>query len=341
MDAVNVSTNELLNYAAYEKLPAKVVYDISPDLNDAIQMALLLNQPLLLTGEPGTGKTSVARKVAADLHGITNGGFREEPYEFQVKSNSVFSDLFYTYDAISHFYDANINRAENNSGIPNSANNTTNKRPDLKDYIELNALGLAIAASMDPVKRNLIPARNVPADSYANSVVLIDEIDKAPRDFPNDLLFELEQYSFKIKEKGMDVFSKGESSNILIILTSNGERDLPEAFLRRCIYFKIDFPDRKRLETIISKHNLLSQFNGRHTLVLDRFAQLREICKNKKPATAELLSWCRVLLQNKTNLNDTNALIKTLYAVVKDPEDLKRVRESWAAETTTNQSVSA
>lgn len=315
MDHLNLSAEQLAHYSKYKRPEISFVYELTPELNSAVEVALSLNQPLLLTGEPGTGKTTLAEKVASDLYQISGGAYRSRPYTFNTKSTSVFTDLFYSYDAMSHYYDVNIKKES---------------KPDIKNYIELNALGSAIAASLGDNDKKMLPARNVPEESTPkNAVVLIDEIDKASRDFPNDLLNELENFCFTIKEAGTNVYAKDPESKILIIFTSNNEKELPEAFLRRCIYYNIDFPDDNFLKIILTKHELMDQLDGKASQVLKHFRELRSICRNKMPATAELISWCRIIVQRGLDVDNKKALLDTLPIVVKHRDDLSFVKEKW------------
>ena len=290
-------------------------YELSPGLNNAVEVALALNQPLLLTGEPGTGKSSLADKVAYDLHRLTNGRFNKAAYKFSTKSSSKSADLFYTYDALGHYYDVNLKKEQ---------------KPDIGQYIELNALGSAIVAGMDASQRKKVPARNVPTDgSPPNSVVLIDEIDKASADFPNDLLNEIEHNCFSIKEAGGSVYQVAPDHTLLVILTSNGERELPEPFLRRCVFFHIDFPNDDLLQLILHRHAMADQLGNKMATILEYFHELREICQYKKPATAELLAWCRIILHKKMAVGSRYNLLETLPVVVKHRSDLEAVRSKW------------
>jgi len=315
MDQLNLTKEQLELFANNRQTNLANFYELPEELNDAVEIALALNQPLLITGEPGTGKTLLADKVAADLNLISGNQYHQKPYVFNTKSTSSYNDLFYTYDAITHFYDANIKK---------------DKKPQLKDYIQLNALGMAIVASMEPGEKELVPATNLPGNDVArNSVVLIDEIDKAPGDFPNDLLFELEKYAFRIKENGATEFTKNKNATILIIITSNGEKKLPEAFLRRCIFFNIKFPEKPFLLKILEKHALSDALNGNQSRVLEKFAEVRELCIFKKPSTAELIAWVKILIKNGTSLDDAAALAATLPVLVKDEGDLSIVKQKW------------
>ncbi|MRG43724.1 AAA family ATPase [Chitinophaga sp. SYP-B3965] len=315
MEQLNITADKLSQYAQYGKPNIPFVYEIPPELNDAVEVALALDQPLLLTGEPGTGKTTLAEKVAADLHAISNGAFHKTPYRFNTKSTSVFTDLFYSYDAMTHFYDVNIRKEKN---------------PGISDYIELNALGSAIVAGMSAQYPDAVPARNLPpANAPVNSVVLIDEIDKASRDFPNDLLYELEHFSFQIKEAGNRFYKKENDARILVILTSNNEKDLPEAFLRRCVYFNIRFPDDQLLKTILEKHALIHLLQNKEDIVLEYFRELRSICRQKIPSTAELIALCRMIVYRQIDPADKAAWLPILSVVVKHQEDLKLVIEKW------------
>jgi len=315
MDQLSITKEKLDSFVSTPKTSLAEFYELPEDLNDAIEIAMALNQPLLITGEPGTGKTLLADKIAVDLNMITNGTYNKEPYLFSTKSTSVFSDLFYTYDAISHFYDANIK---------NEA------KPALKKHIELNALGMAIVASMESEDKLSVPCNNTPDDNVPrNSVVLIDEIDKAPNDFPNDLLHELEKYKFRIKEAGMREFSKGTNSTILIIITSNGEKNLPEAFLRRCVFFNIKFPETEFLLKILKKHELIEKLKGNQLAVLKTFHEIRKLCTYKKPSTAELIAWVKIIIQKDILVSDLSELAKTLPVIVKDNNDLATVLKQW------------
>jgi len=257
---------------------APKTYTASDGLRDAVNVAVSLGQPLLLTGEPGTGKTQLAFSVAHEL---------ELPlFEFYTKTTSVAKDLFYEYDTLSHFQDAHT------PGIPLIK----------QKYVTYNAFGKAILLACTPnecQKYNPEQSQFIPNElkqTPSRSVVLIDEIDKAPRDLPNDILNDILTMSFTVKET--TISHQAESIyRPIIILTSNSEKNLPEPFLRRCVYYHIDFPDDERLTTIIKNHmGELSDFMV--TLLpkaLDHFRDIRNKALKKPPATAELITWLDVL----------------------------------------------
>lgn len=295
-------------------------YILSDELKSAVEVALRLGQPLLLTGEPGTGKTRLAYKVASDLADISDD-FLNEPFVFNTKTTSTASDLFYTYDAIKHFQDASIKDIDRN--VENAISN----------YIELQALGKAIALTNEEEVESKGYLKE-DTQQPKSSVVLIDEIDKAPRDFPNDILNEIDQYEFEIKEDANRKVTKGNNQNIVVIMTSNSERNLPDAFLRRCVFYHIPFPDKDQLLEIAKQHLDDSQYVN--STLIDYFIELRSRIKEKKPATAELIAWLKIL-QVKEFLSSKDFSFKTLtgrqkyvlkysYSVlVKTSEDFSKI----------------
>ena len=256
----------------------------SVELVAAVNVAITLNRPLLLTGTPGTGKSSVASSVAWQLA-------MGRPLEFVVKSDTQASDLFYTFDAIGRF------AAEKNEKDPIR-------------HIDYQALGKAILYSNDiraPHLHGIMSADHI-AKAEGNhgdrwkgqrrAVVLIDEIDKAQRDVPNDILVEIERREFSVKELGYKRVACAEGYEPIVIITSNSERALPDAFLRRCIYFHVEFPKDEVLKAIVAGR-LGDRFeNASHPILSDAvqfFNHLRRSNLAKKPGTAELLDWLSAL----------------------------------------------
>jgi MoxR-like ATPase len=249
-----------------------------PGLVDAVNVALLLDQPLLLTGEPGTGKTQLARSVAYEL----NFGCEV----FETKSTSTARDLFYYYDMLGRFYAAQTGQGT--------------QRP--LDYVTFNALGLAILRSRPEEEvRDFLPPGFVHG-GVCRSVVLIDEIDKAPRDFPNDLLNEVENMYFKVPELGNARISAPPEMRPVLVITSNSEKHLPDAFLRRCIFYHIPFPDERRLREIVMSR--IGDYFGApdSALLSDALKFFRDLrasnSLHKNPATAELIGWLTSLREN-------------------------------------------
>ena len=254
----------------------------SPGLLNALEVAYMLKRPLLLTGEPGTGKTQFAFWVADQL--AKSDGFQPQPFIYNTKTSSTAKDLFYHYDAIAHFRETGT--ADN--------------------FIQLKAMGLAIAAAIGhknlTLSSSIITKSDIP-DEGRGSVVLIDEIDKASRDFPNDLLNEIENYEFEITELNQKVqlTAASQRENIIVILTSNFEKNLPDAFLRRCIYYHIDFPDRDRLFEIIVRRLDISEDDYKNIeRRVDDFFQFQQFPNiSKRPSTSECIDWIRVLQNDK------------------------------------------
>lgn len=251
-------------------------YLLDPKLADAINVALLLSQPLLLTGEPGTGKTQLAHRLAWQLR-------YDEPLVFNTKSTSTARDLFYTFDTMGRFHAAQTKEG--------SAENI--------DYIAYNALGLAILQSQPREAVAHVLPRGFEHRGPRRAVVLIDEIDKAPRDFPNDLLHEVDAMAFRIPEVHNAEVRAATALRPILVLTSNSERNLPDAFLRRCIFYNIPFPDRTRLAEIVHAR-LPALKDGASPLLdsaLDLFLDLRRAGRLRKPpSTAELLNWIQALV---------------------------------------------
>jgi MoxR-like ATPase len=243
-----------------------------PGLVDAVNVALLLGQPLLLTGEPGTGKTQLAYRLAWEL------GYGEV-LKFETKSTSTAQDLFYTYDALGRFRDAQ----------------PAGDARDTRSYLTYNALGRAILLTRAPAEVEHLLPPDFEHPGKRPSVVLIDEVDKAPRDFPNDLLNELDELYFRAPELGNAKIEADPVLRPVVVITSNSEKDLPDPFLRRCIYYDIPFPDRGRLAEIVAHRVGLHSAGSSPFLadLLEIFYRLRAPAANlrKKPTTSELLGW--------------------------------------------------
>lgn len=280
-------------------------------LIDAVNVALLLGQPLLVTGEPGTGKTELARHLAFTL-GLG------EPLKFETKSNSTARDIFYTYDAVGHF------RA-GQSGGTNSA----------LSYMRWNALGEAILLSRHKEEVRQWLTSGFDHTGPRRSVVLIDEIDKAPRDFPNDLLNEVEHLYFRVPEMGNEKIEADPENRPILVLTSNSEKHLPEAFLRRCIYYDIAFPTGERLaEIVLSRVGSFADEKSKLLVeALDLFEYLRQRGLRKAPATAELIGWLMALSDMGAKLEQplreqSDLLDKSLSALIKSKEDQEAAKIS-------------
>lgn len=284
-------------------------------LCDAVNVALTLGQPLLVTGEPGTGKTQLAGSIAYEL-GLP------APLAFQTKTTSTAKDLFYRYDALRHFHDAQFSK----------------EQLSVDTYITYEALGLAILLALNPDEANPYLPERLRGQGPIRSVVLIDEIDKAPRDLPNDILNEIESLSFTVQETGR-TFAANQSYRPVLVLTSNSEKNLPDAFLRRCIFYHISFPDKQRLKMIVQRRLKLS--NGFTPQMLDHaiehFEGIRELTLKKRPATAELLSWIQILERTQLDVNnlkagEAEALAFTYSILAKSREDMEMIRQNLRRE---------
>jgi MoxR-like ATPase len=260
-------------------------YDPGPDLRSAIDVSLLLGLPLLLTGEPGCGKTSVAHWLAWSLD-------LGDPLVFNVKSSSLGRDLLYEFDELARFRDSN-------AGV----------KQDSLNYLRFNALGLAILFSADPQQpsgyEQLTYAQLAEAHMqrigqqgpvtarFKRHVVLIDELDKAPRDTPNDLLVEIDEMAFRIRE--LDAVIAGEPKlRPVVVITSNSEKSLPEPFLRRCVFHHIKSPDdRRRREIIERRKHPFARRGPLYDEAMQFFERLRVL--SRAPGTAELLAWLTAL----------------------------------------------
>ena len=225
-------------------------YVASEELMASVNVAMALQKPLLIKGEPGTGKTMLAQAVAQSLG--------KKLIIWNIKSTTKAQDGLYMYDTIQRLYDGQFGE----EGVD-----------DIARYIKLGKLGEAF-------------------ESDDQVILLIDEIDKADLEFPNDLLWELDQMEFYIHETKRTVKAK---QRPIVIITSNAEKELPDAFLRRCIFHYIDFPDKELMAEIVKTHypnveeNLMNQ-------AMDVFYNIRSMRDiRKKPSTSELIDWINAL----------------------------------------------
>jgi MoxR-like ATPase len=301
------------------QLVAPDKYLADPGLVDAANVALVLGQPLLLTGEAGAGKTQFAYSLAWEL-GL------ESALKFETKSTSAARDLFYTYDALKRFQDVQ-------SGL---------KPESVLPYLTYQALGITVLRSRARDEIKDLVADDFPSGEKLRSVVLIDEIDKAPRDFPNDILNEIENSYFRIPEMGNRVVEADEKLPPIVVITSNSEKDLPDAFLRRCVYYNIPFPERERMRQIVD--NRLGAFvagtDGFVDDALDLFYALRATQGGlrKNPSTAEMLGWMLALKDmapGQTNpLADPDLAGRALGNLIKTTADQDKARDvvnEWIA----------
>jgi MoxR-like ATPase len=254
-------------------------YIASEELKHAVNVAVALGRPLLVRGEPGTGKTLLAENLARAL---------ELPLiTWHVKSTTKARDGLYIYDTVARLYDSRFGGDVN----------------DIAKYIKLGPLGEALSA----------PHR---------VVLLIDEIDKADIEFPNDLLHELDAMRFKIDETGREVVAV---ERPVVVITSNNEKELPDAFLRRCVFHYIQFPDRELMAEIVKVH---------HPDITDRvldnalemFFSLRATPKlRKKPSTSELIDWILALKKAGVDLSKVGHGIPFLGTLLKTENDVELV----------------
>jgi len=268
-----------------EQFAGSARYIADEGLISSVNAAVALERPLLVRGEPGTGKTQLAHAVAEAL-GI-------EMMSWHVKSTTVAKEGLYTYDVVQRL---------NDSRFPEDAGRDVS---DIRSYIRMGMLGRAFQA----------PKR---------VVLLIDEIDKADVEFPNDLLRELDEMAFHIPE--LDETVKAVHRPVTII-TSNAEKELPAAFLRRCVFHYISFPDRGRLKQIVDAHMPDLDKELVEEAIL-RFYGLRKVQGlRKKPSTSELLDWLVVLARSGASPEDIANRMPFLGTLIKREQDLEMLAQ--------------
>ena len=265
-------------------------YVSTDDLSIAVNAAINLEKPLLVKGEPGTGKTELARQISKSLN--------LEIIEWNIKSTTKAQQGLYEYDAVTRLRDSQLHK---------------DKIDDISRYIKKGKLWQSF-------------------ESNKKVVLLIDEIDKADIEFPNDLLQELDKMEFYVYETKENVIAK---KRPIVIITSNNEKELPDAFLRRCIFHYINFPDKKTMQDIVNVHfpkikkKLLNE-------ALEIFFDLREVPNIKKyPSTSELIDWIKLLLSDDIprdillERDETKAIPPLHGALLKNEQDvhmLERLR---------------
>src|SRR5499433_495208 len=252
-------------------------YIASGPLVDAVNCAIALERPLLIKGEPGTGKTVLASHVSQ--------GLGMPMLSWHIKSTSKAADGLYVYDTVQRLNDSRFG---------------TGDVADINRYIKLGPLGRTFKAA-------------------ERHVLLIDEVDKADLEFPNDLLRELDEMRFTIVETGEEIVA---AQRPVVLVTSNNEKELPDAFLRRCIFYYIEFPDVNLMRQIVAVHHphldakLLDQ-------VLIKFYWLREQSElRKKPSTSELIDWISALLRSGISMDKLEAHIPFIGPLLKTEQDV-------------------
>jgi len=258
-------------------------YVASEELMAAVNVAIALQKPLLIKGEPGTGKTMLAEAISQSMD--------KELFIWNIKSTTKAQDGLYVYDTIQRLYDSQFGE----DGVD-----------DIGHYIKLGKLGEAFKADKQVI-------------------LLIDEIDKADLEFPNDLLWELDKMEFYIHETKETIRAK---ERPIVIITSNAEKELPDAFLRRCIFHYIAFPDREQMAEIVNAH---FEHLEEHVLknAMDTFYWIRSLKDiRKKPSTSELIDWIRALLLSGIDTEHLRDEPPFIGVLLKKDEDLEALNKA-------------
>ena len=252
-------------------------YVVTEELKNAVNVSIALQKPLLIKGEPGTGKTMLAEAIADALD--------MDLLIWGIKSTTKAQEGLYVYDTVQRLYDSQF--GEGNVS-------------DIKQYIKLGKLGEAF-------------------NSDKQVVLLIDEIDKADLEFPNDLLWELDKMEFYINETKETIKTKHRP---IVIITSNAEKELPDAFLRRCIFHYIEFPNAEKMEEIVKVHfgDVDEKLVEKAMEAFYEIRNTREI--QKKPSTSELLDWIQALMISGVDLDTIKNKVPYLGVLLKKNQDI-------------------
>ena len=255
-------------------------YIASRPLMEIVNVSIILGKPLVIKGEPGTGKTLLAHSISEALN--------KKLLIWNIKSTTKAKDGLYVYDTVQRLNDARFKDRDIS---------------DIRQYIKLGRLGQAFTTD-------------------EQVVLLIDEIDKADIEFPNDLLNELDEMSFHIHELDEEVRAKHRP---IVVITSNSEKELPDAFLRRCVFYYIEFPDEGMMETIVKVH--YPDIEDRLMRdAIKKFYWIRQVDGlRKKPSTSELLDWIKALAMGGLDIEKITSEVPFLGTLIKSEQDTERV----------------